>query len=497
MLWSSGDMGVETGLRFVSNLVWKPDGTELAFDSSHQSACSQYDSDVYSIRADGSHLRRIPNKPYCGENTDLPTGTVEVTFWNYSGYSSPFVVYFEGAPAPQSYAIPNGTSLTVTFQNVLDYGDKTQWGVAIMGMYRFLAMDGGADVIPGQTVKISLTMGLGYRSWSHHDSTWSHDGTQMAFVFGTDTNPYGIPDDDRTIGAFGSHLLQSSSDSLSLPMNSRYLAYGPTEALSNKLLYAGYNPFIGDGGDHIYLATEGQMEPGEVLVNSTDLNGFGFKGLDWLPDGSGFVFSMEEEFTHKANLYHYSFATGQSTRLTDYPTGTWTRELSVSPDGTQIVYELQTEGENWYDNPPMDLYIMNLDGTGEKRLLVENGRSPEWGIPQLIPDVPNNPVPGLAGLNPSSAKVGGAGFTLTASGSNFVSGAVLRWNGADLPTTYVNATTLTAQVPAEKITSAGSANVTVFNPTPGGGESGSKTFTISENVAGGLSHTLYLALIRR
>jgi hypothetical protein len=189
LLWSTGDIGVQTGQRIVKNLAWKPDGSELAFDSSHQASCSQYGSDIYSIRADGSHLRRIPNKPGCGQNTGLPTGTVVVTFFNYSGISSPFVLYFEGAPAAQSYAIPDGASLTVTFQNVVDYGDPIQWAVAIWGGVRFLALDGGADVIPGQTVQVYLMMGAGYEDWDLHSPTWNYDGTQMAYIFMNDTNP--------------------------------------------------------------------------------------------------------------------------------------------------------------------------------------------------------------------------------------------------------------------------------------------------------------------
>jgi len=41
-----------------------------------------------------------------------------------------------------------------------------------------------------------------------------------------------------------------------------------------------------------------------------------------------------------------------------------------------------------------------------------------------------NPVPVLTTLVPSSGTAGGAAFTLTVNGSNFVSGATVRWNGA-------------------------------------------------------------------
>jgi len=90
-----------------------------------------------------------------------------------------------------------------------------------------------------------------------------------------------------------------------------------------------------------------------------------------------------------------------------------------------------------------------------------------------------NPTPSLTGINPNSATAGGAAFTLTINGSNFVSGAVVRWNGNDRTTTFVSGTQLTAQIPAANIAAAGTANVTVFNPAPGGGLSNSRTFTIN------------------
>lgn len=105
------------------------------------------------------------------------------------------------------------------------------------------------------------------------------------------------------------------------------------------------------------------------------------------------------------------------------------------------------------------------------------GTSGSWTFPV------NNPVPAISSLSPSSATAGGAAFTLTVTGSNFVSGSTVNWNGSALTTTYVGGTQLTAQVPATALVSAGSANVSVINPTPGGGTSGTSTFSINNPVA--------------
>ena len=89
-----------------------------------------------------------------------------------------------------------------------------------------------------------------------------------------------------------------------------------------------------------------------------------------------------------------------------------------------------------------------------------------------------NPVPTTTGLSPSSAIAGSAGFTLTVTGTNFISSSVVQWNGAGRTTTYVSATTLTAAIPASDIVMAGTASVTVVTPAPGGGTSSAQTFTI-------------------
>ena len=76
-----------------------------------------------------------------------------------------------------------------------------------------------------------------------------------------------------------------------------------------------------------------------------------------------------------------------------------------------------------------------------------------------------NPVPALTSLAPTSTPAGGAGFTLTVNGSNFVGTSQVRWNGTGRTTTFVNAGQVTAAIPASDIVTQGSAQVTVVNPT--------------------------------
>ncbi|MGA2889018.1 MAG: choice-of-anchor D domain-containing protein [Terracidiphilus sp.] len=93
-----------------------------------------------------------------------------------------------------------------------------------------------------------------------------------------------------------------------------------------------------------------------------------------------------------------------------------------------------------------------------------------------------NPAPQVTSISPTFATGGAPAFTLTVSGSSFVSASLVDWNGNALSTTFVSATQLTAAVPASDIASAGTAQVTVNSPTPGGGVSSAQTFTINAAV---------------
>jgi trimeric autotransporter adhesin len=95
------------------------------------------------------------------------------------------------------------------------------------------------------------------------------------------------------------------------------------------------------------------------------------------------------------------------------------------------------------------------------------------------PPPPSNPVPAIISLNPGSANAGGAAFSLTITGQNFMSSSGVQWNGSSVATTYSSSSQLQAQIPAENIATAGSATVSVTNPAPGGGNSGLAEFTVN------------------
>jgi hypothetical protein len=82
----------------------------------------------------------------------------------------------------------------------------------------------------------------------------------------------------------------------------------------------------------------------------------------------------------------------------------------------------------------------------------------------VLPEVVNPPTPVLTRLSPSTVPEGSGAFTLTLTGSNFLGGAAVLWNGTPLRTvTAVSSTQIQVTVPAALVGDEGTANVTVTN----------------------------------
>jgi YVTN family beta-propeller protein len=104
---------------------------------------------------------------------------------------------------------------------------------------------------------------------------------------------------------------------------------------------------------------------------------------------------------------------------------------------------------------------------------------------QTPPPIESNPMPRVSTLSPNSAAAGGAAFTLTITGTGFITASMVTFGGSALPSTFVSATQLTAAVPAADIALLGTLTVEVTNPAPGGGISNLAPFTIASNVGPG------------
>lgn len=93
-----------------------------------------------------------------------------------------------------------------------------------------------------------------------------------------------------------------------------------------------------------------------------------------------------------------------------------------------------------------------------------------------------NPLPVTTNISPSNATAGGPSFTLTVSGSGFISSSTVLWGGVSKATTYISANSLTASILAGDISTSTNVSIAISSPLPGGGTSNAQTFTVTSDV---------------
>ena len=349
-------------------LAWRPDGRELAFSSGHEQACSWYDSDIYVIGYNGAGYRRVTNSPACAALAGLPKGSVTVNVYNYT--SDLVWVYVQGAPGVKTIL----GSGTVTFNDVANFGPGVhQPSIGIWGLDRFTSYPPYADVQPGQTVAggiIYFGPYLGFRGFGVGKVSWKADGSALAYGLRTGSAIEQISA-NPSYGSIGVDLpvVEHAKPSL--------VAWGPTAATSNQYLYlSGYDILNEDVGG-IYLNTVGDTSGGTKLMPVTSYAEM-VHDIEWLPDGSGFLFSQfHVELGYFSDIYEYNFATQQITQLTtlsDESDDGGARGLSISPDGQQIVFERAI----YLDDSTSSLWMMDRDGLNLHEL-ADDAVRPAWG----------------------------------------------------------------------------------------------------------------------
>jgi hypothetical protein len=144
------------------------------------------------------------------------------------------------------------------------------------------------------------------------------------------------------------------------------LDYGPISTLPNQIIY--YEPFL----EAFYRVAPGAGDGGTKVLDAPADPGGLVDAVEWLPDGSGFVFSQYDIFLSEGNLYRYDFATQEVTPLTNFESEFAAGDLAISPDGQYIVFERFTELTGG-----SDLWIMGSDGSG-MQLLIADAARPSW-----------------------------------------------------------------------------------------------------------------------
>jgi TolB protein len=352
----------------IPALAWRPDATELAFASDHAAATSLYEKDIYAIRPDGKGLRKVTNGPGLNQLASYPKGSVTIDV--IVGASGPALIYVAGAAEPQT-AVSSGR---LTFANVADFGPGVIQGVVgMVGSRRWYGT--AADVQAGQTVHAGSLQILGAGIPRRADRpVWRSDGTTIGFMVGESCGDFRRLPANPPINALGETVLPPAS-----PLGFLCAAeWGPTPALANQILYNEW-----DSAERgIYRINEGSAGPGELLVEYDVFHML--LDLKWLPDGTGFIFSLAEWREGKwasSNLYEYTFATKLLRRITNFE-AELAAAFSTSPDGQWIAFERAANAEAL-----VDLWLTRRDGT-DMRLLAFKAARPAWSsrAPQSAPE---------------------------------------------------------------------------------------------------------------
>jgi len=112
-------------------------------------------------------------------------------------------------------------------------------------------------------------------------------------------------------------------------------------------------------------------------------------------------------------------------------------------------------------------------GSGTGRVVLLRG-------PFVLPRSSNpNPVPSVSTASPNGVAARAGNTWVTITGSQFVTGSTVTWNGSARATVFINSGQLRVAIPAADLTSPKTVNLRIVNPAPGGGTSGTVSFSVN------------------
>jgi uncharacterized protein (DUF1800 family) len=179
------------------------------------------------------------------------------------------------------------------------------------------------------------------------------------------------------------------------------------------------------------------------------------------------------------------WATSLITGCNSYSLGNLDSAAAISAPGSsvRVTQTLQLSSKSMAAGEPLTFYVNGVQGgNAEYGTISSTGLytapavipTPDTvqitSTANLYPTAPPglvnvavwNPIPVLASVTPTGFAEGTT--TVTVSGTQFIYGAQISWNGAMVPTTYVSGTELVAQIAAPN---PGTFPLTVTNPNPG------------------------------
>jgi IPT/TIG domain len=132
--------------------------------------------------------------------------------------------------------------------------------------------------------------------------------------------------------------------------------------------------------------------------------------------------------------------------------------------GSQVLWNGTTRTTTFVSSNRLTAAItrQDVDQATNATVQVRNGAEASTGVGFPV----YNPTPYIYDLSPPHRVRGGGRFILTVTGSGFVMGSKVLWNGAERTTEYVDHGTLTADIPASDVASRTSATINVVSPPP-------------------------------
>ncbi len=369
----------ESGTSFFG-LAWSPDGQEIAFASNHEFTYSRFQSDIFSVRVSDGRVRRLTNPPGHAEIQagNYGKGTVTGRIYNNFGPVTAFIVYIQGADRPVGNIYPGnrGDTVSFTIPNVADLGPGVGQYITFIWSGRVDSNGDGTpdkncalsfshpaalvDVRAGQTVDIGTVTFNGDPACLKYEAaypTWRPDGRWTGFTID------------------GAPSMVDRQGNLGEPFNTDLAgvldwAWSPTG--DGTILYTaplGLFRMREGGGRGTQVAREGY---------------FTFEEFDWMPDGSGIIFTDGKE------LYYLDLRTEKRTQLTTFnlyehtellPFGSPLRSPAVSPDGKYVAFERRGPGSTG-----RTIWILNLENLSEAWQVTTDYRSlyVDWWGPKPV-----------------------------------------------------------------------------------------------------------------
>lgn len=273
--------------------------------------------------------------------------------------------------------------------------------------------------------------------------------------------------------------------------------------------YSGDNPVFTDA-THFY-AYDGDTTGAEfyrysvnatgvTLIDGTTLDGFGGFGGTFAVDG-GLVFGsgggiINPGTTPPSQVAVLPLGNGTSSTslvgggVVPYQAESKAFIIGVNDAGTAAYYLERFDTQHFTQEQQIQLpgnFVSALPGIrfGQDGLAYVIPSTTTSNTPQIflmrgpfvVPaEATSNPAPTLSSTNQITIAVGSGNLYLTATGTGFLPGAVVLWNGSPRTTTFVDNAHLQVAVAAADLTSA--QTITLTSQNPGSGSSNSLTVTI-------------------